>query len=260
MTRYRVVQWATGNIGQRALRAVLDQETLQRVGVHAFWSEKVGRDAGALAGVAPVGVIATDNVDALIDTAPDCVIYTPHFIDYALVDRLLRAGINVVTTGDFLTGTHHPKEVAALESAAAAGGATFLGTGFEPGVINVAAGFLTGACRRVHSVKLVETLDCTEYPVRDAWTVLGFAKPPKDRVTEFAPATARYGLGYFETLDLVADMLGIELESKRGLVEHAVATRDLDLGWITFAKGTGAGQRASYRGYRNGRIVVELAI
>jgi len=166
MTRYRVVQWATGNIGQRALRAVLDRETFELVGVHAFSSEKVGRDAGALAGLAPVGVLATDNVDALIGTAPDCVIYTPHFIDYALVERLLRAGINVVTTGDFLTGTHHPKERAALENAAIAGNATFLGTGFEPGFINVAAGFLTGACRRVHSVKLIETLDCTEYPVR----------------------------------------------------------------------------------------------
>ena len=185
--------------------------------------------------------------------------YTPRVIDYALVERLLRAGINVVTTGDFLTGTHHPKERAALEEAAA-GGTTFLGTGFEPGFINVAAGFLTGACRRVHSVKLVETLDCTEYPMREAWTVLGFAKPVVKRLAEVDPATARYGLGYFETLDLVADMLGIELESKQGLVEHALATRDLELGWITFAKGTVAGQRRSYRGYRNGRVVVELAI
>jgi hypothetical protein len=260
MARYRVVQWATGNIGQRALRAVLDRDAFDLVGVHAFSPDKVGQDAGVLAGVAPVGVLATDDVDALISEAPDCVIYTPHFIDYALVDRMLRAGINVVTTGDFLTGTHHPQERAQLEAAAVEGGATFLGTGFEPGFINVAAGFLTGACRRVHSVKLVETLDCTQYPVRDAWTVLGFAKPAKDRHTEVDPATARYGLGYFETLDLIADMLGVELESKRGLVEHALATRDLDLGWITFATGTVAGQRRSYRGYRNGRVVVELAI
>jgi hypothetical protein len=260
MARYRVVQWATGNIGRRALRAVLDRDEIELVGVHAFSTDKVGRDAGEVAGIAPVGVLATDDVDALIGSGPDCVIYTPHVIDYALVGRMLRAGINVVTTGDFLTGTHHPAERAALEAAAVAGGATFLGTGFEPGFVNVVAGFLSGACRRVHSVKLIETLDCTQYPVRQAWTVLGFARPAKDRLVELDPTTARYGLGYFETLDLVANMLGIELESKRGLVEHALATRDIDLGWITFAKGTVAGQRRSYRGYRNGRIVVELAI
>ncbi len=187
------------------------------------------------------------------------MIYTPHLIDYALVERILRAGINVVTTGDF--HRHTPSSAdGRLQSAAAAGGATFLGTGFEPGFINVAAGFLSGAFRRMHSVKLIEALDCTEYPVREAWTVLGFAKPTKDRPIELDPFTARYGLGYFETLDLIADMLGIELESKRGLVEHAVATRDLDLGWITFGEGTVAGQRRTYRGYRNGRVVVELVI
>ncbi len=260
MRRYRVVQWATGRVGQRALRAMLDREEFELVGLYAFSADKVGHDGGTLAGIAPVGVAATDDVDALIDLSPDCVMYTPRVIDYALVGRMLRAGINVVTTGDFLTGTHHPKERAELEAAAAEGGTTFLGTGFEPGFVNVAAGFLTGACRRVHSVKLVETLDCTQYPVPEAWTVLGFARPTKERFVELDPATARYGLGYFETLDLVADMLGIELESKQGLVEHALATRDLDLGWITFGEGTVAGQRRTYRGYRNGRVVVELAI
>ena len=260
VARYRVVQWSTGNVGKRALRAILDRKTLELVGVHAFSPDKIGSDAGLLAGTEPVGVLATDDADALIATAPDCVIYTPQVIDYPLVERFLRAGINVVTTGDFLTGTHHPNERASLEAAAAAGGATFLGTGFEPGFVNVVAGFLSGACRRVHSVRLIETLDCTEYPVRQAWTVLGFAKPPKQRLVELDPATTQYGLGYFETLDLVADMLGITLESKQGLVEHAVATRDFDLGFIRFAEGTVAGQRRTYRGYRNGRVVVELAI
>ncbi len=187
MARYRVVQWATGNVGLRALRAVLDRDMFDLVGVHAFSPDKVGQDAGTLAGIARVGVLATDDIDALIGEAPDCVIYTPRVIDYALVCRMLRAGINVVTTGDFLTGTHHLPEWAALTAAAQQGGATFLGTGFEPGFVNVAAGFLSSACRRVYSVKLVETLDCTQYPVRQAWTVLGFAKPAKDRLVEIDP-------------------------------------------------------------------------
>jgi hypothetical protein len=53
MGRYRVVQWATGNVGQHALRAVLDRDVFELVGVHAFSPDKVGRDAGALAGIAP---------------------------------------------------------------------------------------------------------------------------------------------------------------------------------------------------------------
>jgi hypothetical protein len=199
-------------------------------------------------------------VDALLDIAPDCVNYMPRVIDYDLVQTMLRRGINVVTTGDFLTGTHHPVELPVLEEAAQQGQATFLGTGFEPGFINVVAGFLTGACARVHSVKLVETLDCTTYPVQDVWKVLGFGKAPREPVTHINPATQRYGLGYFETLDMIATMLGTELDSKEAFVEPAVLTRDLNLGWVDYAAGTAGGQRRTYRGYRGGRPVVELAI
>jgi hypothetical protein len=260
MARYEVVQWSTGNIGRRALGILLDRDDFDVVGVHAFGPGKVGSDAGVLADRPPIGVAATDDVDALIELRPDCVNYMPRAIDYELVIRMLRAGINVVTTGDFLTGTHHPAELPALEEAARQGGATFLGTGFEPGFINVVAGFLTGACPRVHSVKLVETLDCTTYPVQDVWKVLGFGKPPRERVMHLDPETQRYGLGYFETLDMIATMLGTELDSKEAFVEPAVLTRDLNLGWVDYAAGTAGGQRRTYRGYRNGRPVIELAI
>jgi hypothetical protein len=260
MARHRVVQWSTGNIGSRALGAMMERDAFEVVGVHAFGADKAGTDAGVLAGRAPVGVSATASVDALIELRPDCVNYMPRVIDYELVVRLLRAGINVVTTGDFLTGTHHPVELPVLEDAARHGGATFLGTGFEPGFINVVAGFLTGACRHVDKVRLVETLDCTTYPVWDVWRVLGFGKTPKEAVTHIDPATQRYGLGYFETLDMIATMLGAELDAKDAFMEPAVLTRDLDLGWIDFKEGTIGGQRRTYRGLRNGRSVVELAI
>ena len=56
-----------------------------------------------------------------------------------------------------------------------------MGTGFDPGFVNLLAGMLTGACRRVHSVKLVETLDCTGYPDPDVWRSLGFGEPVRAR-------------------------------------------------------------------------------
>lgn len=260
MGRYRVVQWSTGNIGRRALGILLDRDDFDLQGVHALDAAKAGRDAGTLAGRPLTGVIATSDVDALLDVAPDCVSYMPRVINYALVEMMLRRGINVVTTGDFLTGTHHRAELPALEEAARRGGATFLGTGFEPGFINVVAGFLTGACRKVRSVKLVETLDCTTYPVREVWQVLGFGKPPRQPLTPIDPAAQRYGLGYFETLDMIATMLGTELDSTEAFVETAVLTRDLDLGWVNYAAGTVGGQRRTYRGYRRGSPLVELAI
>jgi 4-hydroxy-tetrahydrodipicolinate reductase len=228
--------------------------------VHAFGRDKVGCDAGTLANRPPIGIAATGDIGALLALEPDCVNYMPRVIDFELVATMLRRGINVVTTGDFLTGSHHPAERAALDAAVRAGQSTFLGTGFEPGFINVVAGFLTGACRKVRHVRLAETLDCTTYPVREAWAVLGFGKPPRQRRTPIDPALQRYGLGYFETLDMVAAMLGAELDSKEAFVENAVLTEDLDLGWAVFGTGTVGGQRRTYRGLRNERPVVELAI
>src|ERR1700739_4654557 len=134
---YRVVQWSTGNIGRRALGILLDRDDFDVGGVHAFGSDKLCRAAGVLADQPPVGVAATCDADALIELRPDCVNYMPRAIDYDLVTRMLRSGINVVTTGDFLTGTHHPPELPALEEAARRGHATFLGTGFGPGLLNV---------------------------------------------------------------------------------------------------------------------------
>lgn len=257
---YRVVQWGTGNVGRRALAALLDLPQLTLVGLHVVTPEKVGKDAGELIGRPRIGVVAADDAQRILDIRPDCVSYMPTEIDYELVCRWLRAGINVVTTGDFLTGACRPHEHRLLDDAARSGGATFLGTGFEPGFVNLAAGFLTGACRRVRSVRIAETLDCTTYPVAAAWEAMGFGKPPEGGPVTLTPETTPFAKAYFETLDLVAGMLGVTLDHRELVIEQACATKDLDLGWAHYAQGTVAGQRRVYRGYTGGRPVVELSL
>ena len=43
---YRVVQWATGNIGMRSLRAVIEHPGLSLAGLYVYSDAKAGRDAG----------------------------------------------------------------------------------------------------------------------------------------------------------------------------------------------------------------------
>src|SRR5689334_11087922 len=74
----RVVVWATGWIGTIALRSIARRPDLELVGVWVHSPEKVGKDAGELAGIAPLGVAATDDADALLALRPDCVIYAAH--------------------------------------------------------------------------------------------------------------------------------------------------------------------------------------
>ena len=52
---YRVIQWGTGNVGRYALRAILGHPELELAGVVVHGASKIGRDAGELCGVDPVG-------------------------------------------------------------------------------------------------------------------------------------------------------------------------------------------------------------
>lgn len=101
----RVVQWTTGNVARQTVRALLARDDLELVGVFAYSPEKVGRDVAELIGLdEPVGVKATDDVEALIALHPDCVVYSSLVPNVDELSRLLRAGVNVVTSSAFLNG------------------------------------------------------------------------------------------------------------------------------------------------------------
>ncbi len=74
------------------------------MGCFAWSPEKAGRDAGELVGIAPLGVAATNDIDALLALKPDCVVYKPMSINVDELVRILSAGVNVVTTASFITG------------------------------------------------------------------------------------------------------------------------------------------------------------
>ena len=102
---YRVVQWATGNIGSRSLRAVIEHPQLTLVGLHVNSSKKEGIDAGELCGLGPTGVVATRDIASVLEAGADCVLYMQQGIDADAICALLESGANVVTTcGAF----HHP--------------------------------------------------------------------------------------------------------------------------------------------------------
>src|ERR1700742_1488130 len=87
----RIVQWTTGNVGRRSVVAIVANPTLELVGCYAWSAEKVGRDVGELCGIAPLGIAATNDIDALLALKPDCVVYTPMWLDTEELVRILSA-------------------------------------------------------------------------------------------------------------------------------------------------------------------------
>ncbi len=73
---YQVIQWSTGNVGRHAVRLISEHPELELVGLWVHSEDKAGRDAGEIVGIDPVGVTATNDVDALLALDADCVCYT----------------------------------------------------------------------------------------------------------------------------------------------------------------------------------------
>ena len=61
-----IVQWTTGNVGKRSVRAVVAHPDLELIGCYAWSPDKVGRDVGELCGIDSVGITASNDIDGLL--------------------------------------------------------------------------------------------------------------------------------------------------------------------------------------------------
>jgi hypothetical protein len=254
--RIRVVQWTTGNVGKSSVQAIAANTTLELVGCYAWSPDKVGRDVGELCGIDPLGVAATDDVDALLALQPDCVVYNPMWLDTDELVRILSAGVNVVATAAFITGHNLGADRDRIIDACQHGGSTMFGTGISPGFAELLAIVSATICDRVDKVTVNEAADTTFYDSPATEIPVGFGKPIDH---PDLPAMTAHGTAVFgEAVRLVADALGVELDDVRCEAEYAQTTADLDLGSWTISAGCVAGVAASWKGSVGDSVVVEL--
>jgi 4-hydroxy-tetrahydrodipicolinate reductase len=264
---YRVVQWGTGNVGHFALKAIVNHPDLELAGLIVHSRSKVGKDAGELAGIGPVGVLATDDVDAVLASKPDCVSYmaTGDLRPTEAVDdmcRCLEAGVNVVSTS-VVPLVHPPSadkaSVEKLEAACAKGGTTFFTSGIDPGFANdILPLTLLSACERVDSVRIMEILNYSTYNQPEVlFDTMGFSKPLDASPLLLLPGVL--SLAWGGTVNLLADGLGVELDEIRETHERVPAPETFTIPPGTVGEGTTAGIRFEVQGIVKGRpaIVVE---
>jgi len=254
---YRVVQWTTGNIGVKSVHAIVENSQLELVGCYAWSPDKVGRDVGELCGIEPLGVTATDDVDALLALKPDCVVYNQMFADVDHLVRILEAGINVVTTSEFITGHRLGDGRDRVVKACEVGQSTIFGSGLNPGFIQLFAIVSAGLSDRVDRVYIEESFDTTIYNSPETEKIMGFGYPIDYPDLH---AVTEEGSGIFrEAVMLVADALGADLDDIRCEAKYAQATEDVNLpGEWVIAKGCVAGIDVSWKGYVGDRDIVEI--
>ena len=267
----RTVVWSTGGVGAIAIDAVRRRPDLELVGVWVHSPDKVGKDAGELAGIAPLGVTATHDADALIALAPDAVVYAasgPERDGAAVPDylRLLEAGINVVSTSS--TSLVYPPSYFApdwrdqLEAAAKSGGASFYVSGIFPGFASDQLALLmTTQSKNIRTITASEIALNDHYPVADVMMDgMGFGRP-----LDFEPMLKTPGfieMAWKAPIYLIAGGLGVEVERVNGSLERELTDRDIEVAFGTIEAGTCGAVRTRAAGVVNGReaIVIEHVI
>jgi 4-hydroxy-tetrahydrodipicolinate reductase len=259
---YRVIQWATGNIGVRALREVIRHPGLELVGVLVYDPEKEGVDAGVLCGEEPVGIAATSDRAAIHNVESDCVLHMPRALDLDDVVALLDAGKNVVTTrGElFARGERLGEEGRArVLDACVRGGTSIYATGSSPGFItDVLPMALLSMQRRVESIEIEEFANLSR---RDSphllFEQMGFGQPP----ASYNPNRASYLLGEFgPPLSVLAEAAGRPVEEWTATGEVATARQDTVIAAGELPAGSVAAQRNTMVGTSGSEEIVRFSV
>ncbi len=256
---YRVIQWATGNVGRAAIEGVLDHPDLELAGCWVHSEDKDGEDVGSILGGEPLGVGASRDVDSVLSIDADCVVYSPIFADPAVITRILESGKNVVTP----LGWFYPPapERQRLDAVCRESGVTLHGTGIHPGGITERFPLVISALSgSISHVRAEEFSDIRTYGAPDVirdWMLFG-KSPEESRTSVMADML---GAGFRQSVHMVADELGFDLDADlRTTHEMAVATAPIESPIGPIMPGLVAAQRFRWEGLVDGEPVVTAAV
>lgn len=228
------------------------------VGVYAHGAEKVGKDAAELCGLPePTGVLATNDIEALLAVEPDACCYNPLWPSIDELCALLEAGVNVASSAAWITGGKQtPQDLERIRAACERGQSTMFGSGAHPGITNTVGMVLSAACERVDAITITESVDCSTYESAGTQTAMGFSQPMD--TPGLAESVRRESEVFAESAAMMADALGVTLDRITFDVTFTEATDDSDLGFMQIPKGTVAGVMGYHRGWLGERAIVNV--
>jgi 4-hydroxy-tetrahydrodipicolinate reductase len=260
---YRVIQCFTGAVGSAAIRLATRDPRVDLVGVYVHHADKEGRDAGDLAGIPPIGIKATQNLDALLEAGADCALWNGEW-DEAVISKILRSGVNVYS-GNHAYYLRSEPDFAALQGACEEGGTTLAAGGNIPGLISdVTPLFLSGYTGSITQVRTWQRNHVPDLPsAMDLSDGVGFGLPCGDRTSFDSPIDRGWEGALRQSAQMVADGLGADLDSFGISAKEVVpALDDLHLAHsgMTIEKGTVAGVRWQFTGIAAGRPFYQMHV
>lgn len=264
----RVAQIGTGNVGAHALRSLIANPDYELTAVWVSSASKAGKDAAELVGLdTKTGIKATNDLDEVLATDPDCAVYTA-MADNRLVEaledyrRVLAAGVNVVGSGPvFLQWPWQviPDEmIRPIEDAAREGKSSLFVNGIDPGFANDLVPLaLMGTCQSIEQVRCMEIVNYATYDSATVmFDVMGFGKPMDEIPMLLQPGVLSIGWG--SVVRQLAAGLGVELDGLEEIYVREPAPEAFDISSGHIAKGTAAALRFEVMGMVKGAPVIVL--
>jgi hypothetical protein len=237
MQKIRVIQWFTGEIARHQIRVIAGCPTMELVGAFVFHEEKVGQDAGELAGVGPLGVICTNSMEEILAVDADVVLYNPPLERYDQIIPILASGKNVIS----IMAGWNPKKKSCypdIVKACEEGQSSLYGTGLNPGLTYELALMASSCCTEVDSV-YIKTCEQQASLSEVFLQHFGFGKSEEELRTD-ADTTYAIFHNLMDITDLIAEKLGLPHDGRSFEVDFEPATKDYREK-VVVEKGTMAG-------------------
>jgi len=263
MKKVKAVQMGCGPIGCSVVRYASQRPDIKFVGAIDVDKNLVGRDLGEVAGIHKLGILISDQGDAVLSRTKPHVVFltTTSSLEalYSQLEKCARAGVNVVSTCEELSYPYEkaPKLSAKIDKIAKANKITVLSTGVNPGFLMDAWPlFMTGVCQQVKQIKSVRVQNAS--PRRGPFQKKIGAGCTLEEFKKLKEAGTIKHVGLPESAAMIADGLGWEIDEIVETIEPIIAKTEIRTEFVTVKPGQAAGVRQVAKGIRAGEELITL--
>ncbi|HVN07717.1 MAG TPA: dihydrodipicolinate reductase [Patescibacteria group bacterium] len=264
--KIRVVQYGVGPIGAAIVRLMRTKNALELAGAIDMDPAKVGKDLGELVGAddAPWGIKVYADAAEALGQGVDLVMHCTSSYLKEVAGQLfecIQAGCCVVSTCEELAYPFrkYPEISAKLDAEAKEWGVAVVGTGVNPGfIMDKLVLTAAAAAQRVDSVRVVRQVDAANRrePLQKK---IGAGTDPEEFRNQVAAGTLKHH-GLPESVAMVADGLGYELDDIIEKIEPVIATARVVTEFLTVEAGQVAGVQQIARGIEDGQDKIHMEL
>lgn len=258
MSELRIILFGVGRIGRDLTRLLATRPGDRIVAAHSRNPALTGKDLGELAGIEPNGVLITaDRSQAISVPADVLVIATTSFLKDVAPDIRtgVEQGLNVATTAEEMAfpWAIDPTLAGELDQLARRHAVTILGTGLNPGFLSDAIVITAaGLAWEVERIRIRRVVNLSHFSATIlARLGVGYKPDAFQRGTD--GGTIFGHIGFPQSMQVVADALGVEIDKITKRFEPMIANRVVNAEHLEVQPGQTAGFRQHAIAHAGGR-------